>query len=51
MELKEIQALIRFHEAGLAQYRQVIAIAAQYLLEQTIKALRELEEITKSKET
>ena len=42
MEAKEIEALIRFHQAGLDQYRQHISPAAQYLEEQTIKALGEL---------
>lgn len=47
MEPKDIQALIRFHENGLAQYRLVMAITAQHLVEQTIEALRQLEEIIK----
>jgi len=44
MEAKEIESLIRFHQAGLDQYRQHISPAAQYLEEQTIKALKELKE-------
>lgn len=42
MEVKEIEQLIRFHQNGLNQYRQHISPAAQYLEEQTIKALEEL---------
>ena len=44
MERKELEALIRFHQDGLNQYRQYISPSAQYLEEQTIKALKELEE-------
>ncbi|GAJ01632.1 unnamed protein product, partial [marine sediment metagenome] len=39
MEAKEIEAPIRYHRDGLAQYRQHMSPAAQYLEEQTIKAL------------
>lgn len=42
MEVKEIEALIRFHKDGLDQYRQHISPSAQYLEAQTIKALEEL---------
>lgn len=50
MEAKELEALIRFHEAGLSQYRQYINPAAQYLEEQTIKALGELRDIELDKD-
>ncbi|MBA7575397.1 hypothetical protein ES708_17221 [subsurface metagenome] len=51
MEAKEIEALIRYHRDGLAQYRQHMSPAAQYLKEQTIKALEELksEDTTRTK--
>ena len=42
MDIKELETLIQFHKDGLAQYRQFISPAAQYLEEQTIKALEEL---------
>ncbi|MBA7562920.1 hypothetical protein ES708_04573 [subsurface metagenome] len=42
MEAKEIEALIRYHRDGLAQYRQHMSTSACYLEEQTIKALQEL---------
>lgn len=42
MDIKEIEALIRYHQDGLSQYRQHMDPAAQYLEEQTIKALNEL---------
>jgi len=42
MEIKELEALIRYHQNGLAQYRLQISPAAQHLEEQTIKALQEL---------
>lgn len=42
MEIKEIDALIRYHKSGLEQYRQHISPASQFLEEQTIKALEEL---------
>ena len=43
MEHKEIEQLIRFHQAGLDQYRPLMTPASQYLEELTIKALKELE--------
>ena len=46
MEGKKIEALIRYHRDGLAQYRQHMNPSACYLEEQAIKALEEL----KSKE-
>ena len=42
MDNKEINNLIRYHQAGLDQYRMQISPASQYLEEQTIKALKEL---------
>ena len=42
MQSKEIQELIFYHQAGLDQYRQHMSPAAQYFVEQTIKALEEL---------
>jgi hypothetical protein len=42
MDIELINRLIRFHKAGLLQYRHYIDPAAQYLEEQTIKALEEL---------
>ena len=50
MDIKELEALIRFHQAGLDQYRQHISPSAQYLEEQTIKALEGLLEDTKEAE-
>ena len=50
MEIKELEALIRYHQNGLAQYRQHISPSAQYLEEQTIKALEELLEDKKEAE-
>jgi len=47
MDVKEIEVLIHYHQAGLQQYRHHISPSAQYLEEQTIKAL---EELKKSKE-
>ena len=44
MELKELDGLIRYHKDGLSQYRLHISPSAQYLEEQTIKALEELRE-------
>lgn len=46
--VKELDKLITFHRAGLEQYRQFIAPSAQYLEEQTIKALEKLREIEES---
>ena len=43
MDQEEIQRLIDYHQACLDQYRQYISPAAQYLEQQTIKALKELE--------
>jgi len=43
VEIEEIKNLIRFHQAGLDQYRQHMSPSAQYGEEQTIKALKELE--------
>lgn len=45
MEVEEINALIRFHQDGLDQYRQHISPSAQYLEEQTIKALEHYKKI------
>lgn len=42
MEDKEIEKLINFHQDGLDQYRLQMSPAAQYIEEQTIKALEEL---------
>lgn len=42
---KELDALIRFHQDALAQYRHFINPSAQYLEEQTIKALEELKKL------
>jgi hypothetical protein len=42
MEDSEIDALIRYHKAGLDDYRMHMSTAAQYLEELTIKALEEL---------
>ena len=50
MEIKELEALIRYHQNGLAQYRLQMSPAAQYLEEQTIKALEELVEDRKEAE-
>ena len=50
MEIKEIDALIRFHRDGLAQYRLQMSPSAQYLEEQTIKALEELERLLSDKQ-
>ncbi len=41
----EAENLIRFHQAGLNTYRQVMSISAQTLVEQTIKALKDLQEL------
>ena len=43
MEHKEIEQLIRFHQAGLDQYRKYMEPSAQYLEGQTINALKELD--------
>lgn len=43
MEPKELKQLIAFHQSGLEQYRHMMSPATQYLEEQTIKALKELE--------
>lgn len=43
MDQKEIKQLIAYHQDGLDQYRQHMSPSAQYLEEQTIKALKELE--------
>jgi len=50
VEIKEIEALIRFHQDGLDQYRQHISPSAQYLEEQTIKALEELKKSLRDKQ-
>lgn len=42
MEKNELEDLIRFHRAGLAEHRQFMSPSAIYLEEQTIKALEEL---------
>ena len=42
MEVKEIETLIIFHQDGLDLYRQHMSPSAQYLEEQTIKALKDL---------
>ncbi len=45
MDSNELKHLISFHKSGLEQYRQFINPSAQYLEEQTIKALEELLEL------
>ncbi len=50
MEVKEIDNLIRFHSDGLDQYRQFIAPSAQYLIERTIVALKELRQVEQKHE-
>jgi len=42
---RNLEKTIRFHEDGLAQYRQVMSISAQYLVSETIKYLKELQEV------
>jgi len=42
MELKKLKNLIRYHQAGLDQYRQHMDPSSQYLEEQTVIALKEL---------
>ena len=44
VEKKEIEQLINYHQAGLDQYRQHMSPSSGYLEEQTIKALKELEQ-------
>ncbi|GAI96263.1 unnamed protein product [marine sediment metagenome] len=44
MEREDIEALIKFHKAGLREHRQFMSISAVYLEEQTIKALEELKD-------
>ena len=43
MEIKELKHLIDYHQAGLGQYRQHMAPSSQFLEEQTVKVLKELE--------
>ncbi len=43
--MKEIDALIRFWQSSLAQHRLLMNPATIYLVEQTIKALEELNKI------
>jgi len=50
VEVKEVDALIRFHRDGLAQYRQHMSPSSQYLEEQTIKALEELKKLLSDKQ-
>lgn len=50
MKSAEIDALIRYHRAGLEQYRLQMSPSTQYLEAQTIKALEELKNITKPEE-
>lgn len=47
MEEKEIEKLIQFHQDSLDMYRVQMNPAAQYLEEQTIKALKELQLVQK----
>lgn len=42
IEPEEIKRLIDYHQGCLLQYRHYISPSAQYLEEQTIKALEEL---------
>jgi len=42
LTVSELESLVRYHEAGLTQYRHYISTAAQYLIKQTIQALKEL---------
>jgi len=42
MDKKELESLIRFHKAALAEHRQFMSPSTMYLEEQTIKALEEL---------
>ncbi|KKK80732.1 hypothetical protein LCGC14_2820570 [marine sediment metagenome] len=46
MEIKDIEALIRFHKGALSEHRQFMSVSAVYLEERTIKALEELKEKT-----
>jgi len=50
MEIKEIDALIRYHKNGLEQYQMQMSPSAQYLEVQTINALEELKKIKKLEE-
>lgn len=45
MEIKELDELIRYHEAALRRYRQLICPSDQYMEEKTVEALKELREI------
>lgn len=42
MTPKEIRGLIAFHTGGLQQYGEFMGPAAQYLEQQTVRALEEL---------
>ncbi len=44
--LAKLAKLISYHKAGLEQYKFTMSQSAQYLEEQTIKSLRDLELIT-----
>ena len=50
MESREIENLVSFHQSGLDQYRQVMSVSAQYLEEQTVKALKEFGHLVALKE-
>ena len=39
MEVKELDKVLAFHRAGLDQYRQFMSPSAQYMEEQTVRAL------------
>ena len=49
MEKRTLQKLIRYHKMGLNQYRMQMSPSTQYLEEQTVKALEELEKYSTEK--